>query len=60
MNVVELARLPKWVADGVRDCKECRNYPDGTAIVCGWHENLTAGARAVQALVEDDLLDGDR
>lgn len=51
-NSVNLAQVPHWVAIDVRGCKECRTYPDNTALVCGWHENLTAGAQAVEQAVE--------
>ena len=57
-NSVNLGLVTRLVAIDVRGCKECRTYPDGTALVCGWHENLTAGAQAVQAAA--DLPDGDR
>jgi hypothetical protein len=53
---INLERIPTWVANNIRKCKECRTYPDNTALVCGWHENLTAGARAVETAANNTEL----
>lgn len=59
-NSVNLAQVPHWVAIDVRGCDECRTYPDNTALVCGWHENLVVVSQVVQSAFEastDELRD---
>lgn len=33
----------------VGKCRECYRHGDGTASLCGWHENVVAAARIVEA-----------
>ena len=48
---VHMHLLDGWVADKVRTCRTCTNCSDGTAILCGWHENLAAASAAVERVV---------
>ena len=49
MNV-SLAHLSDWVRADVANCENCSVRDDGTAFVCGWHENLAAAARVIDRL----------
>lgn len=51
MNV-DLTLLPDWVRDSVVRCADCYDRADGTARVCGWHENVAAAAKAVAVVAE--------
>jgi hypothetical protein len=50
---VDLTLLPEWVRERVAACPDCYTKADGTAVVCGWHENLAAAARFVGTVATD-------
>lgn len=53
-HVVRLNQLDAWSADKVTRCDHCQRRNDSTVFLCGWHENLLAATRAVQAVVDQE------
>ena len=45
--------LPEADRRSVKKCSDCRTH-DSTVFLCGWHENLLAATRAVQAVVDQE------
>lgn len=49
-HVVDPAGLSAWARLDVDGCRDCRDLEDDLVALCGWHENLAAGAQVVDGV----------